>query len=394
VEYLELTNYEDINLDKDPIVVLPCNHFFSRSSLDSSLEIDKVYILDDNEEFVECIPNGSMTSQHARCPVCRSTISHVQRYNRVTKRVVLDSLLKNIISRSQSQYLTLAMSLEEFKHDMEANREELLSKFRTVRNSMHTRPLSAKNGAVIVERMKIFEPLKSKIRLYLKEVDESRQPHMKVYRMSIAAQSRAKADVDDSSAVDWPLDVPSPQVKHRLLGYILDSRLEVLRNAEMIRFVDRLSSAGFKDDAAPLYRKVIKECSGLQTKLSKREMECDERQYNSLAVETILVQTDLMALAARASQVVDKSKIQKFHDIGSQLLNTCETYFQKSPSCRKYEAAVARAREMLRAHNTFYESVSQEERSIIYQAMQGDFGSAVRWYYCRNDHPVCIWGFD
>jgi hypothetical protein len=389
VEYLELTNYEDVNLDIDPIVVLPCNHFFSRSSLDRSLEIDKVYILDDNDRFVECIPNGSMSSQHARCPLCRSTFSQVQRYNRVTKRAVLDGLLKNIIIRSQSQYLTLAMSFDELKLDMDASREESLSKFRPVRNSMQNRPLSAKNGAVIVERMKIFEPLKSKIRIYLKEVDESRQPHMKVYRMSIAAQSRAKADVDDISGVDWPLDVPSPQVKHRLLGYILESRLEVLRNAEMIQFVDRLPSAGFNDDAAPLYRKVIKECASLQTKLSKRKAECDEHQYNSLAVEMILVQTDLMALAVRASQVGDKSKAQRFLDIGLKLLDTCETYLQKFHSCRKYEPAVVRAREMLRARDTFYESVSQEERSTIYQAMQGDFGSAVRWYYCRNRHPVC-----
>jgi hypothetical protein len=159
----------------------------------------------------------------------------------------------------------------------------------------------------------------------------------------------------------------------------------------MLHFVTRLSSAGFKDDAAPLYRKVIKACTDIQKKLSKRKDECDERQYSSLAVEMILVQTDLMALATRASQVVDKSQIQKFRDIGLQLLNTCETYFQRSHSSRlKYDPAVVRARKMLLVFNTFYESVTQEERSTIYQAMQGEFGSAVRWYYCRNDHPVCI----
>jgi hypothetical protein len=390
VEYVELIYYEDINLDIDPIIVLPCNHFFSRSSLDRSLEMENVYALDENDQFVRCIPNSSLTSQHARCLLCRSTISQIQRYNRVIKRVILDSLLKSVISQSQSQYLALATSFDEFKRDLDVNREELLGKIRNVRNSMPNRPLVAKNGAVIVERMKIFEPMRRKISLYLKDVDESRQPHMKVYGMSIAARARAAVDAEDASAEDWRLDVPRPQVKHRLLGNILDARLKVSQNAEMLQFINRMSSSGFKGDTAPSYHKVIKDCGDLQAKLSKRKDECDEHKHYSLAVEIIIVQAELMALATRASQVVDESKTQNFRKTGMNLLDTCETYFQKSPPCRKYEPAVARATKMLRGLDTFYESVSQEERSTIYQAMQGEFGSVVRWYYCRNSHPVCI----
>ena len=77
-----------------------------------------------------------------------------------------------------------------------------------------------------------------------------------------------------------------------------------------------------------------------------------------------------------------------------QFLSDCEEYFRAYESCRKYQPAVARAREMLRVLGPFYEAVSQEERNAIYQAMRGDFGSAVRWYYCRNGHPVCLYSFD
>ena len=390
VEYLEFSTYEHTNLDVDPIIVLPCNHFYSRSCMDGALEIDKVYVIDENEQFVGSIPNGTMTSQRAQCPLCRSPISQIQRYNRVIKRSVLDTLLKNIISRSQSQYLELATSFDKFKLDLEANRDEMLDKLRPVLNPMQKRPVSTKNGAVIVDRLKVFDSLKNKIRHYLKEVDESKQPHMKVYRMSIAAQSRAKADVNGVPGVFWPLDVPSPDIKHRILGNILDYRLEVSRNAEIIQFVNRLSSlTGCKDDAAPLAHKVIKDCTYIRSKSSKSKAECDERQYCSLAVEITLLQIELLALAIRASVVVDKSNTQKLRDIGLQLLNDCEGYFRAYESCRKYEPAVVRAREMLRVLGPFYESVSQEERSTIYQAMRGDFGSAVRWYYCRNGHPVC-----
>ena len=242
VDYLEFATYGEINLDADPIIILPCKHFCSRTSLDRILEIDKVYITDDNDQFVGSIPNGSMTSQRAQCPQCRSPISQIQRYNRVIKRCVLDTLLKSIISRSQARYLELAASLDEFKLEMDTSREESLGKLRPIRNPMQKRPLNKKNAAVIIDRLKSFDLLKGKIRGYLKEVDETRQPHMKVYQMSIAAQSRAKTTIEGVPVACWPLDVPSPDIKHRILGTILDLRSEVSRYADMIQLVNQLSS--------------------------------------------------------------------------------------------------------------------------------------------------------
>ena len=392
MEYLEMTTYEDIDLDIDPIIVLPCNHFFCRSSLDRALELDKVYISDENGQFIECIPNSNMASQpeHARCPLCRSTVSNVPRYNRVTKRVVLDCLLMNLISRSQTQYQGLAASLEEFKRELDADREEALSKLKPLRHPTQSRPLSAKSGAVIVERMKRFYPLKQRIEGYLKKVDESQQPHMKVFQMSIAAHSRRNLETDNLTSAAWTLDVPSPDIKHRLLGNILDARLQVWQNAEMIQFLGRQTSIGFKSHAVPSYKKVIKDCTTLQAKLSKHKAECDSRMYHSLAVEMIISQAELMALATRASHIVDRPEAQKHRDRGLELLDSCEAYFQKFPSCRRYESSVERARKGLRVLQTFYDSVSPEERRAIYQGMQGTLGSSGRWYYCRNSHPVCI----
>jgi hypothetical protein len=387
VDYLEFTTYQHIDLDADPIVVLPCNHFYSRSSLDKAMEIGNVYVIDKNDQFVESIPNGSMTVQKPQCLLCRSPVSKVQRYNRVIKRYVLDTLLKNIISRSQVQYLDLVTSFDKFRVDQEAKRDEKLRKLHPIRDPVQKRPHSTQNKAIIVEYQKAFDPFKEEIRGYLKDVDESRQPHSRVYRMSIAAQSRAKTDVDGVPGVYWPSDVPSPDVKHRILGTILQYRLEVLRNADMIQFADRLSS--LKDDATLLYQKVIKDCSNIREKSSKIKTECDEQQYYSLAVELMLLEIELLVLSIRASIIVDKSNTLKLRDVGLQIWNGFERYFRAYKPCRKYEPAAIRAKEMLRnLAGPFYETVSQEERAAICQAMRGDFGSAVRWYYCRNGHPV------
>jgi hypothetical protein len=252
---------------------------------------------------------------------------------------------------------------------------------------MQKRPNESKNAVVVADRLKLFDQPKQQIRQYLKEVDEAKQPHMKVYKMSIAALSRANAK--DLTANPWPLDVPSPDIKHRILGNILDLRLEICRYADLIQLANRLSSlVGCKESSTPLYRKILKECNALRSKATKTKDDCDQRQYHTLAVETILLQTELVALVIRAEEIVDKPHIQKSRDDGLQLLSHCDQYFINFESCRKYKTAVTRARELLRVVGPWYDSVTKEERNTIYQAMRGGFEASVRWYYCLNGHPV------
>jgi len=189
----------------------------------------------------------------------------------------------------------------------------------------------------------------------------------------------------------WPLDVPSPDIKHRILGDILDLRLEICRYADLIRLANRLSSLiGCKESSTPIYRNILKKCNALRSKATKTKDECDQRQSYTLAVETILLHTELLALVIRASEVVDKPHIQKSREVGLQLLSHCDQYFINFESCRNYKTAVTRARELLRVAGPCYESVTQEERNTIYQAMREDFGASVRWYYCLNGHPFTV----
>lgn len=394
VEYIEFSTYEQTNLDLDPIIILPCRHFYTRSYLDCALEMNQAYVMDEDNHFIGTIPNGSMSLQRANCQTCRTPVSQIQRYNRLIKRSVLDTILKNVISRSRSWYLELVKEFDELQQELEIDRDEFLGKLRPIRRPIERHPLRSKNGATIANRIKKFDAMKERIRKYLKDVDESKQPHMRVYRMSIAAQSRAMKDIDGTPGVYWPLEVPSPDVKHRLLGNILDHRLEFFRNAEMIKFVNQLwSLEGCKGDADPLYRQIILQCTRLGLKASKYKTQCDERHYPNLAVELILLQVDLLAIEIRASSVVDPSSVQRLRDTGTSALDDCGVYFAKYPSCRNYETATKKAREILRELGPFYGAVSQEERSTIYQAMRGEFGSVVRWYYCRNGHPVFLHAF-
>jgi len=389
VEYLEFSTYEQTDLNLDPIIILPCKHLFTRSYLDCAMKMNEAYIMDRKNHFVGIRPNGGMRFERVNCHTCRMPISRIQRYNRLIKMSALDTILRNVIGRSQSQYLQLATEFEALQQGLEADRDDLLGKLRPIDRLIKRHPLRSKNGATIANRMKQFNSIQTQIRKYLTDVDESKQPHIRVYRMSIAAKSRAKTDIDGTPGVYWPSEVPSPDIKHRLLGNILDHRLEMMRNAEMIQFANRLLSLeGCKSDAEQLYKKVIEQCFKLGDKALSHKRQCDERQYPNHAVELILLKVDLVSLAIRASRVVEPANVQKLRNTGTSLLDECEEYFLKYPSCQNFKTAAKRSRDMLRVLGPFYEAVSQQERSAIKQAMQGEFGSVVRWYYCLNGHPV------
>lgn len=80
------STYGDLVLDEDPIIVLPCGHFFATSFLDGLMELHSVYKTGDNGEYVgiQTAPTiGGEIQKPKCCPDCRAVIHSVNRYGRV-----------------------------------------------------------------------------------------------------------------------------------------------------------------------------------------------------------------------------------------------------------------------------------------------------------------------
>jgi hypothetical protein len=394
VDFLEYSTYEKINLDEDPIIVLPCKHFFTRSSLDGTFDIGSVYDTDANGDFVASRRSGSLASQHVRCPNCRLPVSQIQRYNRITKAAILESLLKTLISRSHQAYYVLLDQYEQFRNDMDANREEKMSKF--TRNPPKRTPIQYQNINIIYHRGREFGALRQRVKQFLRDVDESNQPHVKVYTNAIAAFSRANASVKTRSGLELArqIDVPTPDRKHRILGSLLEARLNHFQYADRLQMADKLSSLeGCREDSYPLYQEISERCKDIAKKADKVKSECDQLEYPQHAVDILLLQAELKVIEIRCAQVIKnpeikKSEISQLRTNGLKFLEDCAPYFQRYQSCRKFEDAVSRARNMLQGATPFYEAVSLAERKAIDGAMRHEFGQRVSWYYCRNRHPV------
>jgi len=228
------------------------------------------------------------------------------------------------------------------------------------------------------------------VQRYTKEVDEKKQPHMKVFENSIAARARREQHSKTNTAgpiVSQPLDVPSPEPKHRILGNILQLRLEFLQLKERMLFASHLQRLRGGDIlASRLSRDTIRKCKAPLKNAKKLQQECDKRHYDILAVEMLLFELELICLQNPSSSTTRLP--EQLRAEAKVVLAECHKYMRLNESCRKYRDAIQRAEDMLNSNTTFMEPVSADERMAVLAAMQMEFRGTGHWYYCRNRHPV------
>lgn len=390
VELIEMATFGDIDVDLDPVIVLPCQHFYTTSFLDRYMEMEKVYRQDPEGSFIESIPSGDLVLSQKCCPECRMPISGIQRYNRVFKRATLDSMLRTIIVRSQERYIAIVTQVDEFEAQLETERVGKLRELVPLTSSRFAQPVRAQNEAIIVNWLDRFRPICSTVQEYTKQADEKTQPHMKVFENSIAARDRRAqhSEVNKGGlATSPPLDIPSPEPKHRILGNILQLRLDVLRLKERMRFAGHLQKLkGGDKDASRLSRDTVKSCKSSLKNTKPLQMECDKRKYYSLTIEILLLELELVCLQSPSAARLPN----QLRGEALGILAKCHRYMTLSSSCEKYRDAVNRGEAMLNSNSTFFEPVTADERKAVLAAMQMEFRGTGHWYYCRNGHPVSL----
>eukprot|EP00834_Sanchytrium_tribonematis_P004799 NODE_256_length_11672_cov_0.220168.p1 type:complete len:1180 gc:universal NODE_256_length_11672_cov_0.220168:4713-1174(-) len=85
LDTITLETYGELNLDKTPIIVLPCQHFFSIESLDGLLGFENHF----SENQVVSLELNQIIA-FPKCPNCKSQITNISRYSRMWKKAILD----------------------------------------------------------------------------------------------------------------------------------------------------------------------------------------------------------------------------------------------------------------------------------------------------------------
>lgn len=390
VDFIECPTYKEVDVTQDPIVVLPCQHFYTMSFLDDLMDMDKVYRCGSDGTFKEVIPNGGMTLEAKHCPQCRMPISQVQRYNRVIKRFTLDNMLLSVMIHSQKRYVNVQNKFRKMEKSLRKGRDAEIAKLIPVINSRQKQPIRDRNLGTVTTWMQQFDDIRRDLSEYIKNVHERNQPHMKVFEMSIAAQSRLRSNNGDAGVAEPvlpQLDVPSPDIKFRLLGNLLELRLNILESQERMHFAARLSALSGCQDESNLLRKCTRKMCQPQRKAAKDLLhECEEHRYPGHAIEILLHEMELIRLQFYPSTETALNEILRCE--AKDILTQCKHYLQKYPICKKYQPAVDRARKALERSGPFYEAVTPEEIRMVVIASQNELRGTGHWYRCPNNHPV------
>jgi hypothetical protein len=96
IEVFELKKYRNLDLDRFPIVVLGCGHFFSAKTLDVYVGMQDVYMGDDVAGFTAPKDFRYFATSVPCCPLCERPIRQhlVNRYNRVINGAVYNQTLQ------------------------------------------------------------------------------------------------------------------------------------------------------------------------------------------------------------------------------------------------------------------------------------------------------------
>ena len=115
VDMINMTSYSDHDVDEDPVIFLPCGHFYATSTLDGHIEMHKAYEMDKSGVWnaLKTLRSSDVNEKSKQCPDCRSVISSIRRYGRILKLIELRALERKHMAMTIHSLETIAGHLKE-----------------------------------------------------------------------------------------------------------------------------------------------------------------------------------------------------------------------------------------------------------------------------------------
>lgn len=110
------TDYQDHDVDEDPIIVLPCGHFYSMSTLDGYFGMNEVYQEKEpgrgKYSATKPLTSSTISEKPKTCPDCRSRVHSVKRYGRILRLAELRALERKHMSNVEKSFPRLRAAFE------------------------------------------------------------------------------------------------------------------------------------------------------------------------------------------------------------------------------------------------------------------------------------------
>ncbi|KAK6532447.1 hypothetical protein TWF281_006635 [Arthrobotrys megalospora] len=378
VDLITLEVYEDIDLNKDPVIILRCGHIYTMSSLDGYLELEKHYVVDQDAGKRRILMSGEALKG---CPDCRRPFRDIDRYNRVFKSILLDELTRRFVARSTAEYADLMQKLKEFESGIQAAREELVDKF------ADTTP--DKSRKLLIDYKKRGRHLQGLIRYFNSSVSKTEQPLTKVNDLYNAALAK-RGGTEDGQSFDF--DKARIQTGLSYRGKCLDAKAKwlIISDWEAITQSNSVPDSvkrSLRDAIVDEARKAIDETALLRKECQEAHLpyhEVEARVYHAYFIMLDIV-NDKARCVPKDGLAAEALRKKEFDS-----LTECENLCVKYPgTLGRLKNAVAMAKRAVNG-GVFYTRVTSEEETMIIRTMAAEFSGSGHWYYCVNGHPFTV----
>ena len=393
--------YQDIDLDKTPIVVPACGHIILMTTMDRLMGMSDHYEISNSGVPVAFCLGSSPLEVHEvkNCPRCQGSLRHLHRYNRLVKRPILDESMKEFIVRSNKALVSLATRLQqEEKRLVETN--STMSAYTTVSKIRYVPTLVRLGGprGVLLHNISELSGLDSQcgpllalhddILTFLGKVREDEQPFSEIQStVSQRSQAISRATV---------LQATSCMLTKTLLlrcEYNILSEIIKMHRQQVTRMVAhhhwltlqlRLDLDFSRRDCGLIINEAIQKVQPI-TEIEARLLYA---KFVGLERTASADPDGIEGLLRQACRQIDiarslwRTHVEKRHP----------QWFEKTKASVRFSASnmlgeIEEVQKMLHegAVSVF---VTNAERQAVYLAMTQELEGEGRWCYCANMHAV------
>ncbi|KAF3910732.1 hypothetical protein ABW21_db0208985 [Orbilia brochopaga] len=372
VDMLMFETYRDSK--DEPIIFLPCGHYYTISTLDGIAKMQDFFEFEDPESWkiTKRYLNEKSEPQLPRCPACRKSFTTSTRYNEVVKKAQLQTCIRRFTAASHDQLRTLISAVDLQQDALEASRASFVPRDTKVANS----------------RYKDLNGLQQRIKAYNKRVLQEEQPYHKVYEITVFACRNNNIHPDDYN----------PTVVQYRFG--IEGAYQEIR-AKLLQICDRdlVGSQPTTDNELKpkLYRTVAISAKNMLQSCDKLIMIARSRSYNVIEIQARIARAKFVTLLSRHNDELKDHQDGKLqlaaiaHMREETLtdLQQCKIICQTISSCNVLEKEVDNAIRTVTG-GVFYTAVSDSEMKEVYSAMAAQFRGTGHWYVCPNGHQFTI----
>nr|CEG05411.1 unnamed protein product [Fusarium clavum] len=401
VDFLEMKEYKEIDLDQEPCIFPDCGHFLTVSSMDGQMDMGAHYKLD-TDGIPELILRSSepfaMESKDVKnCATCRGPLRNISRYGRIVRRAMLDEATKKFISWSNAEYHLLAAKL--------ITEQELLAAMQSI---AIRDPKSGSVGTLTMggsrqrqlhclkeytdKRYDSMLKMRKDIALYTSKVQKEEQPFQRV------ANLVKHANLHHGGQNEFRYDESVIQTKGSLLASTLLLKCDVLILSDFFRLLldkkSELTKPDVKLDLSPFMR----DCDSLIQGARKAVYPREEAQGHIFFAQLCAFSRSLASTPSNPSipgseppsstPAHDPDTLDKLRDQGLDHIQQARRIVMENQSAEALKNDIDVAEEAL--NGGVYRPVTAEELRQVYAASMGELSGTGHWYTCVNGHPFTI----